>query len=115
SPPEREEADDEADVRRVEDVLAAPLDDVLREERDRGRADIDPPAAQAPPVSVGRSGDAEDEGDAVSGEQRARRPENDALREQRNRYFEDRRRADREQDLGDRELEVEAELSDHLK
>ena len=39
--PEQQEAEDEAEVRRVEDVRAAELDHVLREERDRGRAGED--------------------------------------------------------------------------
>ena len=76
---EQQEAEDEADVRRVEDVLAPPPDHVLGEQRDGRRAGVDPPAPQAPPVAVVRSRHAQDERDAVARQQRARRPHQDVL------------------------------------
>ena len=55
------------------------LDHVLREQRDGGRAGEDPPAVQAPPVAVLGPGHAQDEGDAVPGQHRARRPHQHVL------------------------------------
>ena len=63
-------------------------DHVLREQRDRRRRGEDPPAAQAPPVAVLGSGDAKDEGDAVAGQERARRPHDHALAPERDRELE---------------------------
>src|SRR5262249_53241307 len=64
---EQQEAEDETDARRVEDVAATCADDVLREERDGGGSGEEPPALHAPPVPVLGSGYAEDERDAVAG------------------------------------------------
>ena len=113
--PEDEEAQDEPDVRGVEDVLAAPLEHVLREERDGRRPDEDPPAPQAPPVPVLGSRHAEDEGDAVAGEKGACGPHDDALAPEGDCDLEDSGRPEREEDLRDRELELEADLADHLQ
>ena len=76
--PEQDEAEDEAEVRRVEDVPPAERDHVLREERHRGGAGEDPPAVRAPPVPVLGSRHAEDERDAVPRQERARGPHEDA-------------------------------------
>ena len=76
---EQEEAEHEAEVRRVEDVAPAELDQVLGQERHGGRPGEDPPAVHAPPVAVLRSGHAQDEGDAVPRQQRARRPQEHVL------------------------------------
>ena len=92
--------------------LAAPGDHVLREQRERGRADEDPPAAQAPPVAVLRARHAQDEGDAVAGEQGARRPHPDVLLAGGDRDLEHRAGDEREQDLGDRDPEMEGDLTD---
>ena len=113
--PSSEEAEDEAEVRRVEDVVPAPLDEVLREERDRGGSGEDPPSAQAPPVAVLRPGDAEDEGDAVPGQERARRPHQDALGAHRDPDLEHGAGHERDEDLRDREPELERDLPEHLQ
>ena len=72
--PEQQETEDEAEVRRVEDVRAAEFDHVLGKERDSGGAREDRPAVQAPPVAVLGPGNPQDEGDSVPGQHRARRP-----------------------------------------
>ena len=77
--PEQEEAEHEAEVGRVEEVPAAVADHVLREQRDGGGGGEDPRAVQAPPVAVLRARHAQDEGDAVPGQQRARRPQDHVL------------------------------------
>src|SRR3954452_8518309 len=64
TPPENEEAEDEADVGGIEDMAAAPANEVLREQGHRRRAHEDPPAAEAPPVAVLRARHAKHEGDA---------------------------------------------------
>ena len=58
---------------------------------------------------------AQHERDAVAGEERARRPEQDVLLAQRDRDLEHRTRPERDEDLRDREPEVEADLPDHLE
>ena len=91
-------------------------DHVLGEERDGRGAGEDPPAVQAPPVAVLRPGHAQDEGDAVPGDQRARRPHQHVLA--RRRRSRPRARAqvrERDQDLGDRDPEVERDLAEHLQ
>ncbi len=105
---EEEEAGDEPDVRGVEDVRAAPGDHVLREQRHGRGADEDPPAADAPPVAVLGSGHAQDERDAVAGQERARRPEEHALPPGGDPDLEQGAGRERQQDLRDREPEVEA-------
>ena len=112
---EDQEAEDEPDVGRVEDVRAAQPQQVLGEQRDRRRAGEYPPAAQAPPVAVLRSGDAQDERDAVSGQQRARRPHDDPLLPEDDRELEDGAHADRDEDLRDRQVEVERDLAEDLE
>ena len=52
---EEQEAEHEAEVRRVEDVPSANADQVLRQQRHRRRAGEDPPALRAPPVAVLRA------------------------------------------------------------
>ena len=112
---EQQEAEDEPEVRRVEDVPPAELDQVLREQRDGGGAGEDPPAVHAPPVAVLRAGHAEDEGDAVSGQERARRPEDHVLAPERDPHLEHRAGQQRDEDLGDREAEVERHLPEDLQ
>jgi hypothetical protein len=112
---EEQEAQDEPDVRGVEDVASADADDVLREQGDRRHSCEDPPPAQAPPVAVLRSGDAQDERDAVAGQQGARRPHDHALPAERDRDLEHRAGAERDEDLGDGEVEAERRLSQHLE
>ena len=63
---QHEENEDEADVRRVEDVPPAEADQVLREDRDRRGRREDPPTLEAPPVAVVGARDAQDEGNAVA-------------------------------------------------
>ncbi len=89
--------------------------DVLREERDRGRSREDPPAVHAPPVAVLGSRDAEDECDAVPGQERARRPHEHVLRAKRDRNLEDPGHRERDEDLRDRQLKVERDLAEHLQ
>ena len=69
----------------------------------------------APPVPVLRARHAEDERDAVAGEERARRPDEHALPPQDDGDFEHRARPDRDQDLRDREPEVERDLTEDLQ
>ena len=59
--------------------MPAEADQVLREDRDRGGAGEDPPALHAPPVAVLGARDPQDEGDAVAGQERARRPHDHVL------------------------------------
>ena len=125
SPPQREwiralgtqeeEAEHEPEVGGVEDVPSANPDEVLRQQRDRRRPGEDPPAVHAPPVAVLGSGHAEDEGDAVSRQECARRPHDDALAEERDRDLEDPGDRERDEDLRDRQLEVERDLPEHLE
>ena len=112
---EQHEAEHEAEVRRVEDVVPAEADQVLREDRDGRRAGEDPPALHAPPVAVLGAGHAQDERDAVAGQQRARRPHDHALAAERDRELEHRAREQRDEDLGDRELEAERRLAEDLQ
>ena len=124
-PPERErigvrgteqhEAEHEAEVRRVEDVMPANPDHVLGENRYRGRGGEDPPAVEAPPVTVRRARHAEDEGDAVPGQERARGPHDHALLVKGDRELDHRACRERDEDLGDRELEAEGGLPQDLE
>ena len=112
---EDEEAEDEADVRWIEDMTAAPLDHVLREQRDRSGPDVEPPAAEAPPVAVVRARDTEDERHAVPGQECTGGPHEHVLLPQGDSDLQHRARRDGEQDLRDREPEVERDLSEHLE
>ena len=62
-----------------------------------------------------RPGDAEDEGDAVAGQHRARGPHQHVLAEERDPDLEYGAGPEREQNLGDREVEAERDLPEHLK
>ena len=112
---EEQEAEDEPEVRGVEDVAAAEVDQVLREQRHGRSPGEDPPAVQAPPVAVLRARDAQDECDAVPGEERARGPHEHVLAPQRDPHFEHCAGQQRDEDLGDRELEPERRLAEHLE
>ena len=112
---EQEEAEDEAEVRGVEDVTPAERDQVLREQRHRGGAGEDPPAVHAPPVAVLGSGHAQDEGDAVPRQERARGPQDHPLAPERDADLEHRARDERDEDLCDREPELERDLPEHLQ
>ena len=112
---EQQEAEDEPEVRRVEDVAPAELDHVLREQRHGRGAGEDPPAVQAPPVPVLRARHAQHERDAVPGQQRARRPHDHALAAERDPDLEHRAREQRDEDLGDREPEAERHLAKDLE
>ena len=109
------EAENEADVRRVEDVAAVIPDQVLGEQRDRRRPGEDPPPVHAPPVPVHRARDPKDERDTVSGEEQARRPDDRVLLPEGDRGLEHRAHEQRDQDLGDREAEVERHLPQDLQ
>ena len=113
--PEGEEAHDETEVRRVEDVSSVDADHVLREQRDRGGPGEDPRAVQAPPVAVLGPGHAQDEGHTVSGEQRARGPHDDVVAEEGDADLEHGARPERDEDLGDRQVEAERRLPEHLQ
>ena len=52
---EDQEAADQADVRRVEDVATAEAKDVLGEQRGGGGAGVEVPAVCAPPIAVLRA------------------------------------------------------------
>ena len=112
---EREEAHDEPEVRGIEDVPAVDLDHVLREKRDGRRSGEDPRAVQAPPVAVLRSGHAQDEGDAVAREERARGPHEDLMAKERDSDLEDGARPQGYEDLRDRQVEAERRLPEHLQ
>ena len=112
---EQEEAEDEPEVRGVEDVAAPELDQVLREQRDGGGAGEDPPAVHAPPVAVLGPGHAEDERDAVPGQERARGPEDHVLAPEGDPHLQHRAGEQRDEDLRDREPEVERHLAEHLQ
>ena len=112
---EQEEAEHEAEVRGVEDVPPAELDQVLGQQRHGGRPGEDPPAVHAPPVAVLRSGHAQDEGDAVPRQQRARGPQEHVLTPERDPDLEHRAREQRDENLGDREPELERHLPEHLQ
>ena len=112
---EQQEAQHEPEVRGVEDVVAPELDQVLGQQRDGGGAREDPPAVHAPPVAVLGPRHAEDEGDAVSREQRARRPEDHVLAPEGDSHLEHCAGEQRDEDLGDREPEVERDLPEHLQ
>ena len=112
---EQQEAQHEAEVRRVEDVLPSNPDQVLREQCDRGGRREDPGAVHAPPVAVLGARHAEDEGDAVAGQEGARGPHEHALGSERDRDLEDRGREERDEDLRDRQLEVEGDLAEDLQ
>ncbi len=111
----QQEADDEPDVRGVEDVVAPERDDVLREQREGGGAGEDPPAPHRPPVAVERAGNTQHEGHAVPRQHRARGPKEHVLPPHRDPDLQRRAGQDCDQDLGDRNAEVEAHLSDHLQ
>ncbi len=91
------------------------VDQVLREQRDGGRRREDPPAVHAPPVAVLGTRHAQDESDAVPGQERARRPHEHALASERDRDLEDGGREERDEDLGDRQAEAERRLSENLQ
>ena len=93
----------------------AELDQVLREQRDGSRAGEDPPAVHAPPVAVLRPRHAEDEGDAVAGQERACRPEDHVLAPERDPHLEHGAGQQRDEDLGDREAELERHLPEDLQ
>ena len=93
----------------------AKRDHVLREQADGARAGEEPPPVQAPPVAVLRPGHAQDECDPVAGEQRARRPHDHPLPPEGDRDLEERAREQRDEDLGDREREVERRLPEYLQ
>ena len=95
---------------------AAESDHVLREERDKAAVPAKiHPAVRAPPVPGLRPRHAQDEGDAVPGEERARRPDKHAVAPDDYGDFEERARHDRDQDLSDRQAEVERDLSQHVQ
>ena len=112
---EQEEAHDQADVRRVERMPTADADHVLREQPASRGQGVDPPPVQAPPVAVLRPGDAEHERDPVAGEHRARGPHQHVPTPEGDRHLEHGAGADRDQDLGDRQVEVERDLTEHLE
>ena len=112
---EHQEAEDEPEVRGVEDVAASPADQVLRQERDGGRRREDPRSVKAPPVPVRRPRHTQDERDSVAGEERARRPHDHVLAEEGNADLKQGARSDRDEDLGYREAEPERGLSENLQ
>ena len=95
--------------------LATHADQILREQSDRGRSREDPPALHAPPVAVLRARHSEDERDAIAGQQCARRPHDHVLASERDRELENAGSDERDEDLGDRQAEVEGDLAEHLQ
>ena len=112
---EDQEAEDEPDVRRVEDVASAEADHVLGEQCDCSRRDVDPPAVEAPPIAVLRARDAQDEGDAVAGQERAGRPHDHPVAPERDRELEHGAGPEGDEDLRDRQVEAERRLPQHLQ
>ena len=96
---EDDERDDQADVRRVEDVRAAVLDHVLGQQRQAGDDGEDVPGVRCPVLVRWRADDAQDQGDAAAGEHRAGRPDERPLLPERERDLEHRAGQDRGQDL----------------
>ena len=112
--PEHEERHDQPDVRGVEDVGAAVLDDVLREQRQARDDREDVPVAGVPGLVLWRPDDAQDQGHAAAGEHRARRPDERATLTESDRDLEDRAGQDRREDLGHADLEVQADLAEDV-
>jgi hypothetical protein len=75
----------------------------------------DVPALHAPPVAVLGAGHAQHEGDAVAGEQRARRPHEHAVTPEGDAELEASGDCERDEDLRDREPEVERDLPEDLQ
>src|SRR5262245_13361276 len=96
-------------------MVPADAERVLRQQRDGCRAGEDPPTVRAPPVAVLGSRNPQYERDAVSRKQGARRPNEQVLPARDDPYFERRRRRDGDEDLGDREPEVERDLTEDLQ
>ena len=113
--PERDERDHQTEVGGVEDVPALPPDQVLRSHREGDHAQEDPDSVQAPPVAVQRAGHAEDEGGAVACQQTARRPQDHLVLEEGDGELDQRSGGKADQDLSDREAEVEDGLPQHLE
>ncbi len=95
--------------------LPAEPDHVLGQQRDGGRRREDPPPLRAPPVAVLCARHPEDECDAVPGEERARRPDEHVLPPSDDPDLEHGTGADRDEDLRDRETEVERDLAEDLE
>ncbi len=125
APPERErlrpaaaedhERENESDVRRVEDMPAPELDEVLRGHRNCRDRRVDPDTVEAPPLAVPRAGDAHDERDPVAREHRARRPDDGALLPERHHELDQRAGEDRARDLRERESEMELDEAQHVQ
>ena len=96
-------------------MAPAKLDQVLGEKRHGCCPREDPPAVHAPPVAVLGARHAEDEGDAVSGQERARGPHEHVLAPHGDPHFEHRARQQGDEDLRNREPELERHLSEHLQ
>ncbi len=96
-------------------MRAAKPDQVLGEERYGGGAGEDPPTVRAPPVAVLGARHAEDECHPVPGEKSARRPDEHVLAPGDDRDLENGTRPDGDEDLCDRETEVERDLPEHLQ
>ena len=112
---QRDESEHEAEVRRVEDVAALPADQVLGRHRDGDHGDKDPDPVHAPPLAVQRPWHAEDERRAVAGEQTAGRPQDHLVLEEADAELDQRADREADQDLGDREPEVEHCLAQGLQ
>ena len=113
---EHQEAEHEPEVRRVEDVPARGIGSTYFESSETAAVPgEDPPAVQAPPVAVLGARDAEDERDAVAGQERARRPHDHVLPAEGDRDLEHRAGEERDEDLRDREPEVERDLAEDLE
>ena len=113
--PDDEQHPDDPDIRGVEAVAPAGPHRVLHEQRPERREDEEVDPVQAPPVAVLGARRAQDERDAVAGQQRAGGPREDALALERHGRVDDRADADRHEDLRDRELELQHGLAQDLE
>ena len=96
-------------------MSAAPPNQILRGHGERDHADEHPDAVGAPPVAVKRARRAEDEGGAVACQQTARRPQDHLVLEEGDGELDQRSGGKADQDLSDREAEVEDGLPQHLE
>ncbi len=108
------EGQDQADVRRVEDVRPAVLDDVLGQQRDARHRGEDVPAEGVPRVVGRRADDSHDQGHAAAGEHRAGGPHERARLPEGEGDLDHRAGQHRGHDLGHGQLEAQHRLTQQV-
>ena len=108
------DANNQAEVGRVENVATLPSDHILRKQGEPSNRRERPPASCGPPIAVFGAGHPEDECDPVSGEHGAGGPHQRASLPESDRDLEGSADSDRHQDLRDREIELEDDLPKYL-